>query len=59
MEDFWSISFSSHLLIISKIKGYDERIFYVKRCASEKYSLEQLKRSIIANDYLHQGNHRI
>ena len=56
VEAFLGISFSNHLLIISKVKSYDERIFYIKRSASEKYSLEQLKRSIAANDFEHQGN---
>ena len=55
-EAFWGISFSNHLLIISKVKNYDERIFYIQRCASEKYSLAQLKQSIAANDFEHQGN---
>ena len=56
VEAFLGISFSNHLLIISKVKSYDERIFYIKRSASEKYSLEQLKQSIAANDFEHQGN---
>ncbi len=55
-EEFLSISFSNHLLIISKIKKYTERIFYIRRCASEKYSLDQLKKSIASDDYAHQGN---
>ena len=56
VEEFFEISFSSHLLIISKVKNTDERAFYIKRCASEKFSLEQLKKSIASNDFLHQGS---
>ncbi len=54
--NFFAISFSSHLLIISKVKDLDERIFYINRCACEKYSLSQLKRSLLEQDYSHQGN---
>lgn len=33
----------------------DERIFYIKRCAEEKYSREALAQAIDRDDYHHQG----
>lgn len=33
----------------------DERIFYIKRCAKEKYSHEALAKTIDRGDYHHQG----
>ena len=37
------------------MKEYNERVFYISRCASEHYSVDQLKESISADDYHHQG----
>ena len=43
--------------IITKIKDYNERLFYIKRCVSEHYTVDLLKRSIIiSDDYHHQAN---
>ncbi len=55
IEEFLAISFTNHILIISKVKEYEKRIFYIKRCATEHLSVEQLKQSIAEDDYLHQG----
>ncbi len=33
----------------------DERIFYIKRCAEERYSREALAKAIGRDDYHHQG----
>jgi predicted nuclease of restriction endonuclease-like (RecB) superfamily len=35
MDDFLHIGFSHHTLILSKIKDYNERLFYIKRAVSE------------------------
>ena len=56
IEEFLGISFTNHILIISKVKEYEKRIFYIQRCATEHFSVEQLKQSIAEDDYLHQGN---
>ncbi len=55
MEEFLSIGFSHHRLILSKTKDEDERLFYIKRCATERFSYETLGRSIASDDYHHQG----
>lgn len=54
-EAFFSIGFTHHRTIISKVKDMDERIFYIKRCAEEKYSREALAKAIDRDDYHHQG----
>ena len=55
VEAFFSIGFSHHRTILTKVKDVDERIFYIKKCAEEKYSREALIHSIDADDYHHQG----
>ena len=54
-EQFCAIGFSHHRTILSKCKEYDERIFYIMKCANEKLSREQLTASIVAEDFKHQG----
>ena len=56
IDDFLQVGFSHHTLILSKVKDYDERLFYIRRVVSEKLSYEALKRGIAADDYHHQGN---
>lgn len=53
---FFAIGFTLHRTILSKVKNIDARIFYIKRCAAEKYSRENLEASIARDDYHHQGN---
>ena len=53
---FFSIGFSHHRLILSKVKETDARIFYINRCAVEKYSYNALEKSIARDDYHHQGS---
>lgn len=55
IEQFCAIGFSHHRTILSKCKEYDERIFYIMKCANEKLSREQLTASIVAEDFKHQG----
>ncbi len=56
IADFLHIGFSHHTVILSKVKDYDERLFYIRRVVSEQLSYEELKRGIAADDYHHQGN---
>ena len=56
IEAFLSIGFSHHRLILPKIKNEEERSFYIKRCAAERFSYEALGRSIASDDYHHQGS---
>lgn len=55
-SSFCDIGFSHHRMILTKVKDTNERIFYIRRCASEKYSREELTESIARDDYHHQGN---
>ncbi len=56
MDDFLHIGFTHHRTILGKVKELDKRIFYIKRCASEHYTVEDLKRSIDIDDFHHQGS---
>lgn len=55
IEDFSSIGFSNHRLILSKVKELEARAFYVVKSAREKLSYAELERSIAADDYHHQS----
>ena len=56
IREFLSIGFTLHRIIMSKIKNVDERVFYIKRTVSERYSRNELQDSIKRDDYHHQGN---
>ena len=55
LADFLHIGFSHHTVILSKVKDYEERLFYIKRVVAEQLSCEALKRGIAADEYHHQG----
>lgn len=54
-DAFFSIGFSHHRTILSKVKDTDARIFYIQKCAAERYSREALESSIARDDFHHQG----
>lgn len=54
-EDFLSIGFTHHCAILAATKTFDERLFYIHKCAVEHLSVEALKRSLKADDFHHQG----
>lgn len=56
IEAFLHIGFTHHRIILGKVKDFDERLFYIKRCASEHFTVEALQSSIAADDYHHQGS---
>ena len=56
IDAFLHIGFTHHRVILGKVKDFDERLFYIKRCASEHFTVEALQNSIAADDYHHQGN---
>ena len=56
LADFLHIGFSHHTLILSKVKSYEERIFYIKRVVAEKLSVDALKNSIAEDAFHHQGS---
>lgn len=55
-EAFLQIGFTLHRTILSKVKSIDERIFYIKKCAAEKLSREDLFAAIARDDFHHRGN---
>ena len=55
IEAFLSISFTAHRTIIEKVKPLEERLFYIKLCSKEQYSVEALKRAIKQDAYHHQS----
>jgi len=55
IDAFFSVGFTHHIEILSKCKFAEERWYYIKRCASEFWSVEALKAHIRANDYAHIG----
>ncbi len=56
IDAFLLIGFSHHRTILSKVKDRNKRIFYITKCAAEKYSREALIASIARDDYHHQGS---
>ncbi len=56
MDAFLHIGFTHHRVILGKIKNLEERIFYIRRCADEHFTVEALKSSLAADDYHHQGS---
>lgn len=53
---FFCIGFTRHRTIFEKVKDRQERYFYIRRCAEQNYTVEELKQSIARDDYHHQGN---
>ena len=52
---FLSIGFTHHRIILTMVKDQDQRLYYIKRCADEHMNVDALKRSILNDDYCHQG----
>jgi len=55
MEAFAEISFTHHMEILSKTKELDERLFYIRECASEHWSITALKARLNEDLYKHKG----
>ena len=43
ISDFFQIGFTHHSLILTKVKGIPERLFYIKTCAQNGWTAETLK----------------
>lgn len=54
--EFFSIGFTRHRTIFEKVKDRRERCFYIRHCAEQNYTVEELKHSIARDDYHHQGS---
>lgn len=55
IDEFLNIGFTHHRIILRKVKNPEERLFYIKRCADEHFTVEELERSISADDFHHQA----
>ena len=55
-DDFLRIGFTQHRAIFEEIKDMGARCFYIRCCAEQKYTVEELKASIARDDYHHQGS---
>lgn len=55
IDQFLCVGFSQHILILSKIKDLQERVFYIRRIVEQEYSYDDLEKSIARDDYRHQG----
>lgn len=52
---FFAIGFTQHRTIFEKVKDRDERFFYIRLCADQKLTVEELKQSISRDDFHHRG----
>ncbi len=55
-KEFFSIGFTRHRTIFEKVKDRRERCFYIRHCAEQNYTVEELKQSIARDDFHHQGS---
>lgn len=55
LVEFMSISFTHHIAILTRIKDYEERLFYIKYAATNKLEVETLERDMRQDLYHHQG----
>lgn len=54
-DDFFSVSFSHHYLILSNVHTPSERLYYLGRAAREHLPFRTLKQLIAQADYKHKG----
>ena len=55
LQNFFSISFSNHVLIIRMVKTLEERIYYVNQSATNHLTYRQLEELIESDDFHHRG----
>ena len=56
ITSFLEIGFTHHRIILTKIKNYDERIFYITACANYHWAIRELEKNISEDFIHHQGN---
>lgn len=54
LREFLSISFTHHIAILTKVKTYDERVFYMKYADMYKATVEDVEKVIKQDLYHHQ-----
>lgn len=55
LEAFWLISFSHHIVLLSKCKSLEERLFYMAQTASQFWSVTVMEYQIDAGLFQKQG----
>lgn len=55
LQNFFSISFSNHVLIIRMVKTLEERIYYINQSATNHLTYRQLEELIESDDFHHRG----
>jgi predicted nuclease of restriction endonuclease-like (RecB) superfamily len=55
LEAFWLVSFSHHIVLSSKCKSIEERLFYMAQAASQYWSVTVLEHQINARVFQKQG----
>ncbi len=53
---FFSIGFTHHTTILSKVKTQEERYFYIQLCHDRSLTVDELEQLIAAGAYAHRGN---
>ena len=56
IEDFFSIGFTHHTIILSQVKTLEERYFYIQKSAQEHLKVDSLKKIIKEDLYHNQGS---
>ena len=52
---FFSIGFTHHTAILSKVKTQEERFFYIQLCHDRSLTVDELEQQIAAGAYAHRG----
>jgi predicted nuclease of restriction endonuclease-like (RecB) superfamily len=55
LSNFFSITFTHHLILLNKCKALEERMFYIQRAAEEYWSVSVLEHHIKENLFLQIG----
>ena len=58
IDSFMAVGFTNHVEILSKIKDFDERLFYISQCAHGSWTKDTLKYHIAEDLYHKQGSIR-
>ena len=56
IDNFMAVGFTNHVEILSKIKDFDERLFYISQCAHGSWTKDTLKYHIAEDLYHKEGS---
>lgn len=55
LASFLSVGFTNHYVILTKAKSKEERLFYIRRCATEFWKVETTKYYLSENLFMKEG----